>query len=66
MPVMAPAAVVHRHRHQRRHLEDFEEAPPCQEYTLDDLLYLDCSDRGLSELSDTLNFDVSCLIIFLR
>lgn len=59
MPVMAPASVVHRHHHQRRHLEDFDEVQPCQEYTLDDLLYLDCSDKGLSELPGTVNFNVS-------
>lgn len=64
MPVMAPASVVHRHRHQRRQLEEFEVAPPCQEYTLDDLSYLDCSDRGLSELPETVNFDVSLIFLY--
>lgn len=59
MPVMAPASVVHRHHHQRRQIEDFDEAPPCQEYTLNNFLYLDCSDKGLSELPETVNFDVS-------
>lgn len=66
MPVMAPASVVHRHRHQRRQLEDIDEPSPCREYTLSDLLYLDCSDRGLSELPGTVNFDVSmCWCFFI-
>lgn len=32
---------------------------PCKTYTLNDLLNLDCSDQGLSELPDGLNYNVS-------
>lgn len=60
MPVMAPASVVHRHRHHRQ-LDAFEETPPCREDNLNGLLYVDCSDRGLSELPESMNFDVSVL-----
>ncbi|XP_022117333.2 leucine-rich repeat-containing G-protein coupled receptor 4 [Pieris rapae] len=41
---------------------DFED-DPCRTYSQDGLWFLDCSDRGLTELPDNLNYDVQVLIL---
>lgn len=43
----------------RRQATDDLDDPPCKTYTLSGLLHLDCSHRGLKELPNDLDYNVS-------
>ncbi|XP_063548748.1 leucine-rich repeats and immunoglobulin-like domains protein 3 [Cydia strobilella] len=43
-------------------LRDTEDEP-CRSYSLNNLIYLDCSDRELTELSENLNYDAQVLLL---
>lgn len=42
---------------------DNMENPPCRTYTLNGLLHMDCSNRGLKELPNELNYSAQVLIL---
>ncbi|XP_068626435.1 protein artichoke [Battus philenor] len=44
-------------------LEENLEEPLCRTYTQNELLYLDCSDRGLTELPEKLDYDAQALLL---
>ncbi|CAH2050149.1 unnamed protein product, partial [Iphiclides podalirius] len=56
LPVAVTAGVI-------RNLEEEQEEPRCRTYTLNDLLYLDCSDLGLAELPEKLNYDAQAVVL---
>lgn len=45
-----------------RELEDYTD-DPCRVYNMDNLIHLDCSYRGLSELPDGLDYNVSSIVL---
>ncbi|XP_075970108.1 uncharacterized protein LOC142972735 [Anticarsia gemmatalis] len=47
----------------RRQAEEDLDEPPCRSYTLGGLLHLDCSNRGLKELPEGLDYNAQVLLL---